>query len=104
MVTLSDIDIREMFVKIYPNEKDGWLYASYRLGLKTVLVKAAFRLKVPDKDPESVTAFNSGYLDGLELKEGREELERTMSFSTSTNKSSTNSKVSSPVKEYNHPF
>lgn len=96
-ITLPTTDIQDLFKEVYPRPEDTWLFASYRLGLKTVLTKGTFHVEVPMKDPESVTAFNNGCLDGVELLQGRKEAEKSMhvtsiktpsTFRVSTNRDS----------------
>ena len=99
-ITLPTRDIRDMFKDIYPREEDAWLFPSYRLGLKTVLIKGTIHMEIPNRDPDAVTAFNSGYLDGIEFLQGRKEVQRSMSVPST--KSSTH-KYSS-TKEYNPGF
>jgi hypothetical protein len=96
-------EIRDLFEDVYPRQEDAWLYPSYRLGLKTVLTRGSFHVEVPLRDPESVTAFNNGCLDGLELLHGRKELERSAVASTKNKNSTYNY---SPVgnREYNSGF
>ena len=93
-------EIRDLFEDVYPRQEDAWLYPSYRLGLKTVLTRGTFHVEVPLRDPESVTAFNNGCLDGLELLHGRKELERS---ATST-KNSTYKYSPVSNKEYSSGF
>lgn len=95
-------EIRDLFEDVYPRQEDAWLYPSYRLGLKTVLTRGTFHVEVPLRDPESVTAFNNGCLDGMELFHGRKELERSAATSSTKNSTYKYSPVSN--KEYNPGF
>jgi len=97
-ITLPTKEIRDMFEDIYPREVDSWLFASYRLGLLTVLVEGTFHMEIPNKDPETVTAFNSGYLDGIALKKRRKDLQKSIPVSTKPTYSYP------PTKEYHSPF
>ena len=102
MITLPIKEIRDRFTDIYDRKEDTWLFPSYRLGFMTVITKGTFNIDVPMKEPESLTAFNNGCLDGVALLQGRKEAERSMQQVTST-KTSTY-KYSPASKEYNPGF
>lgn len=94
---LPTTEIKDLFKDVYPREEDTWLFASYRLGLKTVLIRGTFHVEVPMRDPESVTAFNNGCLDGIELLQGRKEVERSMRVPSTKTSTYTLSKKDSGV-------
>jgi hypothetical protein len=95
-------DIRDSFEVIYSGKEHSWLFPSYYLGFKTVIIKGTFHVEVPMKDPESVTAFNCGCLDGLELLQGRKELQQRSMSSPSTKVSTY--KYSPSREEYSPGF
>jgi hypothetical protein len=102
---LPTAEIKDLFKDVYPRQEDAWLYPSYRLGIKTVLTRGTFHVEVPLRDPETVTAFNNGCLDGLELLQGRKELERAVVATSTKNPNYKYSPVSNlGNKEYNPGF
>ena len=106
IITLPVEDIWTKFRQVYPNNEHTWLYPSYQLGLRTVLVKGNSRIMVPLADPETVTAFNCGCLDAWELIQQRQEsqkLEKSLNVSTSTKKPSRRT-PSTKIEEYKPGF
>ena len=106
IITLPVEDIWTKFRQVYPDKGYTWLYPSYQLGLRTVLIKGNSMIMVPLADPETVTAFNCGCLDAWELIQERQEsqkLEKSLKISASTKKPSRR-KPSTKIEEYEPGF
>lgn len=107
IITLPVEDIWTKFRQVYPNKEHTWLYPSYQLGLRMVLVKGSSRIMVPLADPETVTAFNCGCLDAWELIQERQELqklEKSLEISSASTKKPSRRKPSIKVEEYEPGF
>lgn len=106
IITLPIEDIWTKFHQIYPQGKEhDWLFASYQLGLRTVLVKRNNKVVVPMCDPETVTAFNCGCLDGWQVIQDREEVQKMSVYTNSTpERKHSCSKSIAKIEEYKPKF
>lgn len=105
IITLPIEDIWTKFHQIYPGKEHDWLFASYQLGFRTVLVKRNNKVVVPMCDPETVTAFNCGCLEGWQVIQDREEVQKMSHYTTSTpERKSNRSKSTAKIEEYEPGF